>query len=114
MIDQDPNVEQAFLDALNAIQGQALPCSFVIPDPPPGETLNYGQVNVEYTPGGGAPETVPKVNSAADCPAGGRAWYYDNNANPTQIMLCPDTCAIITQDTEGTVNIVLGCDTIAE
>jgi hypothetical protein len=114
MIDQDPNVEQAFLDALNTIQGQALPCSFLIPDAPPGEMLNYGQVNVEYTPGGGGPETIPKVSSAADCPAGGKGWYYDNNSNPTQIMLCPDTCATITQDTMGAVRIVLGCDTVAE
>jgi hypothetical protein len=115
MIDQDPNVEQAFLDALNAIQGQVLPCSYAIPAPAPGEMINFAQVNVTYTPGGGGmPETIPKVNSAADCPAGEKAWYYDNNANPTQIMLCPGACTIISQDTAGSVDIVLGCDTIAE
>jgi hypothetical protein len=115
MIDQDPNVQQAFLDALNQIQGIALPCSFAIPDPPEGEMLDFGQVNVEFTPGGGGtPTTLPKVNSAAECPPDGMAWYYDDNANPTQIMLCPDTCTTISQDTEGEVRIVLNCATVVE
>ena len=114
MIDTEPNVQQAFIEALNEIQGAALPCSYLIPPPPPGEELNYGQVNVSYTPGGGTAETIPKVMDAASCPASGLAWYYDNNAAPTQILLCPATCDALSQDTEGSVEIVLGCDTVVE
>jgi hypothetical protein len=114
LIDQNPNVQQAFLDALNAIQGQALPCSYVIPEPAGGETINFDLVNVSYTPGGGMPQTIPKVGSAADCLPGKLAWYYDDNLNPTQIVLCPDACTTISADTMGSVDIVLGCETIAE
>ncbi len=114
MIDQDPNVQQAFLDALNQIQGIALPCSYLIPAPDQGE-INYQQVNVQYTPGGGGtPQTLPKVSGLADCPPGGNAWYYDNEAMPTQIVLCPDTCTNLSQDTMGQIKIVLGCDTVVQ
>jgi hypothetical protein len=112
MIDQDPDVQQAFIAALEAIQGQALPCAYLIPEPEPGETLDFGKVNVSYTPDGGMAEQLPKVVSEADCPPGELAWYYDDNAAPTQILLCPDTCAALSQDTAGTVEIVLGCETI--
>lgn len=114
MIDAEPDVQQAFLDALNQIQGAALPCSYLIPPPPAGEQINYGQVNVSYTPGGGTAETIPKVNDAGSCPASGLAWYYDNNAAPTQILLCPAACETLSADTEGSVEIVLGCATVVQ
>ena len=64
--------------------------------------------------GGGTPETLPKVDSAAQCPPGANAWYYDNNANPTQIILCPDTCSNLSAGENGEVNVVLGCDTVVQ
>ena len=72
---------------------------------------------MNYDPGG--PNTppdaynVPYVGSAQDCPAGGVGWYYDDPQAPTQILLCPDTCSTLSQDTEGTVKIVVGCETVA-
>lgn len=113
MVDQDPNVQQAFLDALNVIQGQAIPCAFLIPQPAPGEDINFGQMNVTYTSSSGDEQTVPYMQSAADCPASGLGWYYDDALNPTQILLCTDTCSTISADTGGSVKIVVGCDTIA-
>jgi len=114
MIDQDPNVQQAFLDALNTIQGQALPCAYLIPQPEEGEDINYNQINVYYTPSGGSEAVVPRVDSLAACPADGLAWYYDNNAAPTQILLCPATCTTISQDIGGAVRLLVGCDTVVE
>ncbi|MEJ7735184.1 MAG: hypothetical protein WKG00_39110 [Polyangiaceae bacterium] len=114
LISADPNAQQAFLDALNEIQGAALPCAYVIPDPPMGEDLDFNQVNVEYTPGGGGqPTTLSKVDNEAACGAAG-GWYYDNPVKPTQILLCPASCQTIGADTEGQVKIVLGCGTIAD
>ena len=114
MIDQDPNVQQAFLDALNTIQGQALPCAYLIPEPEGGEQINYGQINVYYTPSNGTEVVVPKVADEAACPPSGLGWYYDNNASPTQILLCPSTCSTISTDIGGSVRLLVGCDTIAE
>ncbi len=112
MIDQDPNVQQAFLDAMNAIRATAVRCSFQIPSPR-GE-LNYDQLNVAYSPGGGGdPVTLPRVNTAADCPPGGNAWYYDDYP-PTQIVLCPETCATLAGAPHAEISLVLGCDTVVE
>ncbi|MBK6517192.1 MAG: VWA domain-containing protein [Polyangiaceae bacterium] len=112
MIDQSPDVEQAFLDALLAIQGAAIPCAFLIPEPPPGEDIDFGQINVNYTPANGTPDNIPRVDNSGACPADGLAWYYDDNQAPTQIFLCPATCTTISADTEGSVKIVVGCETV--
>ncbi len=115
LVDQGPNVQQAFLDALNVIQGQSLPCSYLLPAPPQGETLDFGAVNVVYTPGGGgAEQTIPKAGDPGNCPPGGLAWYYDDPAAPTQIVLCPDTCGTLSSDMGGKVDIVVGCATVVQ
>ncbi len=112
IVDTNQNTNQQFLAALNAIQGTALTCSYKIPVPSMG-TPDYGQVNVQYTPGGGgSPVVIPNVPDAAHCPANGDAWYYDNPGAPTQIILCGPSCDKVKVDTMGKVDIVLGCSTI--
>lgn len=114
LVDSGANATQEFLDAMNAIRGAALACSYSIPVPQSG-TPDYGTVNVQYTPGnGGTPVILPKVNDASACPPDGMAWYYDNNAAPTQIVLCSKGCDTITADAMGAIKIVLGCATVAE
>jgi hypothetical protein len=104
----------AFVDALNAIQHSVLGCTYQIPVPSSGNP-NFQAVNVVYTPGGGGPaQTIPYVGSQAQCPATGNAWYYDNAANPTQIILCSPTCQLVQADTSGSVSIALGCATVIQ
>jgi hypothetical protein len=74
--------------------------------------LDFGNVNVQFKPAGAEPVIIPKVNSNAECPASGFAWFYDNNAEPKQIMMCDATCETIKKDTEGEVSILIGCETI--
>ncbi len=114
-IDVNGNVGQAFLDALHAIQGTSLACEYQIPAPPPGETLDYNQVNVEHTPPGAmAPETVFYVGDAANCDPTTGGWYYDvdpaQGGTPTTILMCPATCDAFGQG--GQVDIRLGCATV--
>jgi hypothetical protein len=107
----NPNVQSEFLAALNAIRGTALGCTYKIPQND-GGMVDLNKVNVEYTPGnGGASEQFPKYQDAAHCPATGDGWYYDDNGNPTQILLCKNTCSKVGKDTMGAVNIVVGCQT---
>jgi hypothetical protein len=89
-----------------------LACNYPIPEPPAGQTLNPALVNVEYTPGGqsmGQPiYNVP--GGVGDCgPSGG--WYYDDASNPTEIIMCPTTCATLQADAQGSVDVVFGCQT---
>jgi hypothetical protein len=111
LVDTGGNVNQQFLAAMNAIRGAALGCRYQIPATT--GVPDYTQVNVVYTPsGGGAAQTLPYVPSAASCPATGNAWYYDDAANPTQIILCDSSCGTISMDTMGSVSIYLGCATV--
>ena len=113
IVDTNQNTNAQFLAALNAIQGTALACSYLIPPPPMGQMPDFGNLNVEYTPGGGGPsELMPKVANQAACPATGDAWYYDNPAAPTQIVLCKSACDKVKVDSTGSIHIVLGCQTI--
>lgn len=112
IVDTTQNTNQQFLDALNQIRGAALGCSYNVPQPD-GGTVDFSQVNVQYTPGnGGAAETIPAVSGASACPSSGDAWYYDNASAPTTIILCPSTCNTVSQDNSGEVDILTGCQTI--
>ena len=111
-VDLNSMATDQFVDALNAIRNAALPCTYLIPPPPAGMAPDFTRVNVVYTPGGGAEQTIPKVADAAHCPANGLGWYYDDERAPTQIILCDGTCALIKGDLMAKVDIVLGCITI--
>lgn len=105
------NAEQELLTALQAIQGSQLACSFQMPEPAPGETIDPGKINVEYTPANGMPQTIPQVANAGGCTAAG-GWYYDNPTAPTMINLCPDTCNAVQADAMGgSIRVVVGCET---
>jgi hypothetical protein len=113
IVDTAADVEQQFLDALEEIKGSVLGCTFTIPQPEMGDP-DYNKVNVAYTPGGGMEETIPRVDGPGECPAMGDGWYYNDPANPTQIILCPYTCERVSGDDMGKVDIVLGCATVIE
>jgi hypothetical protein len=112
IVDTSGSVSADFLKALNAIRTQAVGCSYAIPAPPAGQTLDYGLVNVEYQRGGtGAATSFVEVPNATKCGTNATAWYYDDNAAPTSIVLCPSTCAAVEADPAASVRIVLGCTT---
>ncbi len=113
-IDAQQNVDQAFLDALNAIRGSKLACEYQIPPPPMGEDLDFGKVNVVHTPEGMPAETIPYVGSVDKCDPMNGGWYYDQDplmgGTPTKIIVCPATCASF--GVGGTVELQLGCKTV--
>lgn len=115
-IQDNQDVTAAFLDALHKIQGQTLACEYQIPTPPDGSDIDYGKVNVEYTPAGSnTAETVFYVGKAADCDPVKGGWYYDKDPaggqTPTKIEMCPATCSKL-KGVGGQVDIKIGCQTI--
>jgi hypothetical protein len=109
------SVTDQFLKALNDIRGKTVGCSYAIPAPPSGQTLDFSLVNVEYQPGnGGARITLGKTANAASCGASAHAWYYDDATAPTSIVLCPSTCSTVEADATASVKIVLGCQSAVE
>jgi hypothetical protein len=104
----DPDKTRADIQAaFNAIRKEQVPCAFPLPSPPPGMALDIDKVNVLYTPTGG-----PQVALARDpeC-ATGKGWRYDDPLNPTQVVLCPETCATIQKDPGAALDILFGCGT---
>jgi len=90
------------------IAGTQVSCELSIPPPPNGETLDPAKVNVKYTSGTSA-TTFSQVPTAGDCTAG--AWYYDDNAAPTKISLCPQSCSTVQADPNASLEIEFGCST---
>ncbi|MBK7578814.1 MAG: hypothetical protein IPI67_01295 [Myxococcales bacterium] len=100
------NAAKEFLDALNKIRG-AVGCQYLIPV---GGKADPNKVNVLFTPdAGGSGLLIKQVQDAASC-LGQIGWYYDNPASPTQILLCPGACDLVSNG-KGKVEIVLGCKT---
>jgi hypothetical protein len=102
---------QDFLNAMNQIRGRALTCTFTMPTPDNGETVNPSEVNVYYTPPGGTTEVIYGVASEAQCDPAVGGWYYDDPANPTEIRACPTSCDRLTS-VRGQVDLELGCTTL--
>jgi hypothetical protein len=109
IVDTSQNVSEQFLLALNQIRGKQLSCDFLIPAPADGRTLDYGFVNVDFTQGT-SKTRLYKVADAAACGAGG-GWYFDDPAMPTRIIVCPESCVLIENATQSSVEIQLGCKT---
>lgn len=95
--------------------GVALPCTFGIPDPGGGMTIDFTAVNFVYTPTGGTPQNIPYKADMAAC-GNTQGWYYDTPppGTPTQIIVCPATCDAITGDPTGEVEVAFGCATIID
>jgi len=111
------DVASLFLEALNQIRGAALACDFAIPEPEAGETLDFGQVNLEFVDAAGDDRQLVNVASESDCgQAAGTGWYYVRDADtdtPIQITVCPDVCAEFESAMGASqVNLQIGCETI--
>ncbi len=99
-----PDFGQAISDALNAIASKAISCTFDVPNPGPGVTLDPDYVNVIYTPGGGSPQYINKTD-----PCTGDGWHYSPDGK--QIILCDQTCKQVQTDSQATISIEFGCKT---
>jgi hypothetical protein len=108
-------LSQRFLETLNQIRGQALPCEFSIPKPT-GGAIDFLKVNMHWQ-SPGAQEDVLYTGSAARCDATRGGWYYDADpsatppGNPTRVIVCPATCAKLKMQPDATVDLRFGCAT---
>lgn len=103
------DVTTELVTKLHEIGESNLGCTFQLPEPGSGKTTDPSKVNVKHI--GAAGETdLFKVNGKADCANGG--WYYDDEAAPSKIELCPASCATVKKDPNGKLEVLLGCATI--
>jgi hypothetical protein len=111
-------VENATADqlaaAFKAVQTQAtkLACSFMIPPPPMGMTLDPMKVNVQFaatTPASSF--DIGQVPNRGACGAQG-GWYFDNPNNPTTVNLCDASCQKVNGSGEGEIKLLFGCASV--
>jgi hypothetical protein len=108
-------VEMATADelakAFTDVQKQAatLACTFMIPPPPAGMTLDPNKVNVGFKTADPANSfQIGQVTDRQSCgPMGG--WYYDNPTNPRTVNLCEASCMKVNSAGEGGIELQFGC-----
>jgi len=118
---------QAFISALNSIRVKVahtdkhtvvtshviqtpLKCEWKIPPHQEGDpALDPQKVNLQYTPPNAPPLQFGHVAGVSACPATSNAWYFDDEKMPTQIFLCPNTCAAIETVMGARIDILLHC-----
>lgn len=98
----------ALADAIAAIRGKALGCTYDLPDPPPGETIDPGQVNVVLT-ADGMDYVVPKRKDASDACQTDPCWDYDQSG---KVELIGAACSTVSGAASAKVDIYVGCATI--
>lgn len=97
-----------FREALATVRGQALPCEYELPEEVANRQIAFDRVNVLFTPTGGAAAETILQSPGCSAPGG---WRYDDPADPTRIVLCPDACARVKGSREARLEIRLGCQT---
>jgi hypothetical protein len=73
------------------------PCTWTVPTPEAGSAAwASGSVSLSLA---GTSQQVGRVDDASACDASAGGWYYDadviTGATPSQLTLCPATCAIV-------------------
>lgn len=90
-------------------QTKILSCEFDVPKNESGGGVDLGKVNVTFTSGDGEEEEVLKDSSESCEDAMG--WQYSSDFS--KIVLCGEICDRVKADSEGQVDIVLGCPTVS-
>ncbi len=93
------------------IAGATLTCAWEIPSPPEGESFATNEVNVQATIDGNV-SALGYVADVSQCANVSEGWYYDNPAQPTQVLVCPNTCSSLQAANTAKIDISFGCETI--
>ena len=109
MVNVNQNASQKFLEAMNKIRIGAQPaCEYQLPTPEGSQKLDPDLVNVDVTDKAGVLTSILRVAGIGACNPATGGWYYDNEATPTKILLCPATCTAA-QKLGSSVALKFGC-----
>lgn len=104
-VDTGDDVTARLTEALASIREDVIvDCTYTIPDPPPGQTLDLLKVNVEYTNGDGDTVQVGYNDTTGTCDEG---WQFAENN--TQVVLCGSTCEAVKADAGARIDVAFGC-----
>ncbi|MFO0547774.1 MAG: hypothetical protein U0271_05260 [Polyangiaceae bacterium] len=95
-------------DAIATLRRKALGCTYDLPAPPPGQTVDPNKVNVLLTVDGAAELLVPRRSDAADACTGTPCWDYDAS---DRVELIGAACSAVSEASSARVEIDVGCAT---
>lgn len=98
----------ALANAISDIKGKGLGCVYDLPDPPPGESIDYSLVNVDITLDGSVTHLKKRSMPADKCLAEG-CWDYNAKS---QVEILGKGCTDLGAAKTAKVDIVVGCETI--
>ncbi len=98
---QEPDFAAALREGLGAIAGQLNSCTYAIPNPPAGQTIDLTQVNLMVSSPNGTQLILP--DNQGDCSEG---WQLNSE---NQIVLCEATCNRVQADVSARVELLFGC-----
>jgi hypothetical protein len=98
----------ALTNVLAALKLNYYACSYPLP---PAALFDKSNPKVELKSATGAVvSTFVQVATAASCgPASTGHFYYDDNVDPTKLILCPATCAAVRPNIGFAVKLTLSC-----
>lgn len=76
---------------------------------PTGDNADPTKLAVEFTPPGGATKALTHVTDASKCGQVPDGWYYDDDAAPTKIILCPTMCTTANTSPGAKLEARVGC-----
>lgn len=76
---------------------------------PTAQAADPTKLVVQFTPSGQPSKNLTQVTDPSKCTAVQDGWYYDNNAAPTKIILCPTMCATAANAAGSKIEALVGC-----
>lgn len=94
--------------AQQIVEGQAVACSYEIPEPPPGKALDKSTIVMKYKSTGKADVGLQQVADEGAC--SGDAFYIDGDL----LRLCPATCSKVQAAAAASLEVLFGCNNILQ
>lgn len=99
---------QQMADAISEVRGEVVGCTYELPEPPNGESIDLSKVNVQLTLDG-AQQDLPRRSSPTDSCTTVDCWDYDIAQD---IEILGQACDNLKAAESVEVKIVVGCTTI--
>jgi hypothetical protein len=101
---QSPDFAAALEESLGKIAGVAVQCSYELPTPPTGQSLDLNAINVVYSSAGGQ-QTLLGRSDDQSCTDG---WKLNGNF----VELCSNTCTQVKADSSAGLELLFGCASV--
>jgi hypothetical protein len=98
---QAPDFSTALAAGLSSVATQIASCTYTIPTPPTGKSIDRAAINLIVHADAG--DTLVLPDGQGTCSEG---WSFDKDGN---VELCPATCEKVKADTSARIELLFGC-----